>query len=79
MIETLKIKLSLVHEELESIFKIAASIDLNTSTYLFTELGGTSTLEGKSVRHIDTMLKVTGMKTGYTLSIPVRYVKSIIS
>ena len=60
-------------------FKIAASIDLNTSTYLFTELGGTSTLEGKSVRHIDTMLKVTGMKTGYTLSIPVRYVKSIIS
>ena len=60
-------------------FKIAASIDLNTSTYLFTELGGTSNLEGKDVRHIDTMLKVTGMKTGYTLSIPVRYVKSIIS
>ena len=60
-------------------FKIAASVDLNTSTFLFTELGGTSTLEGKSVRHIDAMIKVTGMKTGYTLSIPVRYVKSIIS
>jgi len=60
-------------------FKIAASVDLNTSTYLFTELGGTSVLETKNVRHIDTIVKVTGMKTGYTLSIPVRYVKSIIS
>ncbi len=60
-------------------FKIASSIDLNTSTYLFTQLGGTSTLEGQSVRHIDSIVRVTGMKTGYSVDIPVRFVKTIIS
>lgn len=60
-------------------FKIASSVDLNTSTYLFTQLGGTSTLEGQSVRHIDSIVRVTGMKTGYSVDIPVRFVKSIIS
>jgi len=60
-------------------FKIAASMDLNTSTYLFTQLGGTSTLESKSVRHIDSIVRVTGMKTGYSIDVPVRFVKSIIS
>ena len=60
-------------------FKIASSVDLNTSTYLFTQLGGTSTLEGKSVRHIDSIVRVTGMKTGYSIDIPVRFVKTIIS
>lgn len=59
-------------------FKIASSIDLNTSTFLFTQLGGTSNLEGKSVRHIDSIVRVTGMKTGYSVDIPVRFVKSII-
>jgi hypothetical protein len=60
-------------------FKIAASIDLNTSTFLFTQLGGESTLEGKNVRHIDSIVKVTGMKTGYSVDIPVRFAKTIIS
>lgn len=59
-------------------FKIGASIDLNTSTYLFNQLGSTSTLEGINVRHIDSIVRVTGMKTGYSVDIPVRYVKSII-
>ena len=59
-------------------FKIASSIDLNTSTFLFTQLGGTSNLEGKSVRHIDSIVRVTGMKTGYSVDVPVRFVKSII-
>jgi len=64
-------------------FKIAASLDLNTSTYLFTKLGGTDTMPRKSdgantnVRIIDTHVRVTGMVTGYTLDIPVRFVKTI--
>jgi hypothetical protein len=57
-------------------FKIASSVDLNTSTYLFTQLGGDSVLETKNVRHIDSIVRVTGMKTGYSVDIPVRYVKS---
>ena len=57
-------------------FKIASSVDLNTGTYLFTQLGGESKLESKNVRHIDSIVRVTGMKTGYSVDIPVRYVKS---
>lgn len=57
-------------------FKIASSVDLNTGTYLFSQLGGESTLEGQDVRHIDSIVRVTGMKTGYSVDIPVRYVKS---
>lgn len=59
-------------------FKIASSIDLNTSTFLFTQLGGESVLETKNVRHIDSIVRVTGMKTGYSLDIPVRFVKTKI-
>ena len=51
----------------------------HTSTYLFTELGGTSALEGKQVRHIDSLVRVTGIKTGYSVDVPIRFVKSIIS
>jgi hypothetical protein len=60
-------------------FKIASSIDLNTSTYLFNQLGGIATLEGQQVNYIDSMVRVTGMKTGYSVDIPVRFVKSILT
>ena len=60
-------------------FKIASSIDLNTSTYLFNQLGGIATLEGQQVNYIDSMIRVTGMKTGYSVDIPVRFVKSILT
>ena len=59
-------------------FKIASSIDLNTSTFLFKQLGGTTTLEGKSVRFIDSIVRVTGLKTGFSVDIPVRFAKSIV-
>jgi hypothetical protein len=61
-------------------FKIAASLNLNTSTYLFTQLGGESTLANRgggttTVYHIDTLIRITGINTGYTVDIPVRFVK----
>ena len=64
-------------------FKVAASLDLNTSTYLFTQLGSTTTMINKAgasqnVRYIDTMIRVTGMQTGYSLDIPVRFIKTIL-
>ena len=62
-------------------FKIAASLDLNTSTYLFTQLGSTKPMTQKggsgSVRYIDTIVRATGMVTGYSIDIPVRFVKTI--
>lgn len=62
-------------------FSIAASLELNTSTYLFTQLGSTVSLSNASVggttstKFIDTIVKVTGMSTGYSIDIPVRFVK----
>ena len=66
-------------------FKIGASLDLNTSTFLFSQLGGSTTMTNKAssasqaVNFIDTMVRVTGMTTGYTIDIPVRFIKTVIS
>jgi hypothetical protein len=65
-------------------FKIASSMELNTSTFLFTQLGGTVNMDKKGggqtpVRFIDSIVKVTGMKTGYSVDIPVRFIKTIIT
>jgi len=63
-------------------FKIKASMDLQTSSFLFTKLGGISTLENRdgaivadNVYHIDSIVRVSGMNTGYSLDLPVRFVK----
>jgi len=61
-------------------FKIRASLELNTSTFLFTEIGSTSRLDsrdgtGSEVYHIDTIVRVTGVTTGYSIDLPVRFVK----
>jgi hypothetical protein len=66
-------------------FKIAASMELNTSTFLFSKLGGQFTMAnkagvspGSTVRFIDSVVRVTGMKAGYSVDIPVRFIKTII-
>ena len=61
-------------------FKIAASVELNTSAFLFTRLGGTKTMDNRGggqteVHYIDSMVRVTGVKTGYSRDIPIRFVK----
>ena len=62
-------------------FRLQASLDLNTSTYLYTKLGSTTTVSisgvSVSVRYIDTMVKITGATTGYRIDIPVRFIKKI--
>ena len=69
-------------------FKIEASLQLQTSTYLFSQLGGTTTMRNKvytsginnqSVRYIDSIVRVTGMTTGYSIDIPIRFIKTITS
>ena len=65
-------------------FKVATSLELNTSTFLFTKLGGETQLPKKGggnadVRFIDSMIKVTGMKTGYSIDVPVRFIKTKIT
>ncbi len=62
-------------------FRVQSSLDLNTSTYLFTKLGSTTTVSisgvSVSVRYVDTIIKVTGATTGYRIDIPVRFIKKI--
>jgi len=55
-------------------FLVAPSVDLNSSTYLFTQLGTTATL-GSAVYQIDTTVRITGVTTGYRLDLPIRFVK----
>ena len=64
------------------IFKIGSSIDLNTSPYLFEKLGGVTTMDNKggvvngtTVYYIDSIVRVSGVKTGYAVDLPVRFVK----
>ena len=56
-------------------FRVKASLDLNGSDTLFTRLGGTSTVNTVAVKHIDSVIKVTGVTTGYSIDIPVRFIK----
>ena len=64
-------------------FDIQASTDLATSTYLFEQLGSTGYNvvggfgQSTPMRFIDTIIKVTGATTGYTINIPVRYIKKV--
>jgi hypothetical protein len=65
-------------------FKIQASLDLKTNTFLFTQLGtggalnivnGSKTLAAANYRFIDSTVRISGVSTGYTLDLPVRFVK----
>ena len=56
-------------------FKIKASVELQTSNYLFSKLGSTFTFHGASARYIDTYIRIQGATTGYSLDVPVRYIK----
>lgn len=64
-------------------FRIQASVDLNTSTYLFTTLGATTQLLNRNsdgvskstCYYIDTNVRCVGTKTGSQIDIPIRYLK----
>ena len=55
-------------------FLVGPSVDLNSSTYLFTQLGSTSTL-GSAVYHLDSTVRITGVTTGFRIDLPIRFVK----
>jgi hypothetical protein len=63
-------------------FKIESSLDLRQSNFLFQKFGGLATMANaagatpaNNVRFIDSIVKVTGMNSGYSVNIPVRFVK----
>ena len=67
------------------LFKIKTSIDLNSSTFLFTQLGSTITAAEiglgtsgtDSFYFIDSTVRVNGATTGFRLDIPIRFLKKI--
>ena len=60
-------------------FKIASSIDLATSTYLFEQLGGTTSITVGGVAStyyfIDSNVRILGGTTGFTMDLPIRFIK----
>ncbi len=56
-------------------FKIRASTNLKSSTYLFDLLGSTFTIGSTTYKYIDTNIRISGATTGYSLSVPVRFIK----
>ena len=64
-------------------FKIQSTLDLQRSTFLFTQLGSVGTtninanLTAGNYRFIDSVVRISGVSTGYTLDVPVRFVKQI--
>lgn len=58
-------------------FMIGSSLELQTSTYLFDLIGlaSTVTVNSKTCKAIDSVIRVTGVTTGSSIDIPVRYIK----
>ena len=57
-------------------FLVGSSTNLQTSTYLFTQLGSADT-DFTNVNHkIDTTVRVTGATTGFRVDVPIRFLKS---
>ena len=61
------------------VFKVQASLELNTSDYLFDTIGTTESFTGKtgsnSFKVISSNIRLTGVNTGYRIDIPVKFVK----
>ena len=59
------------------VFKIKASDILTDNQSYFDRFGFPLIVESQSCKVIDTMVRVSGVKTGYSIDIPVRFVKDI--
>ena len=61
--------------------KIVTTQELRQSSFYFDKFGSTSTAytakggSTPSVKFIDTLMKITGINTGYTLEVPIRFAK----
>jgi len=63
------------------LFSIGASIGLTTNDYLFDQLGSTDAggswnPTSQTIKYLDSIVKVTGLSTGYRIDIPIRFVKT---
>ena len=65
-------------------FRVQPSIELNSSTYLFTLLGTTEALQfgamsaDLSFYRIDSNVRITGATTGYRINVPITFLKKVV-
>jgi hypothetical protein len=62
------------------VMKVGASLELNTSDYLFDTIGVTETIStsktaSQNFKTIKSNIRVTGVNTGYRIDIPVKFCK----
>jgi len=58
-------------------FGIKANINLNTSSYLFDKIGSTTTINAVSYKYIDTNIFIEGGTTGFSIDVPVRFLRKV--
>ncbi len=60
-------------------FAVKASDNLQNSTFLFNQIGLSSniTIDAVNYQAIDTIIRVMGATTGYSVELPVRYIKKV--
>ena len=62
-------------------FRIQSSLELNTSEFLFDQVGVEDTMSGASgtidIKRIDANVRVEGVTTGMKVDVPVRFVKKV--
>ena len=62
-------------------FQLQSSLELNTSNFLFQQLGSTMSMydsTGKTaypIYYIDSTIRIQGATTGYSIDLPVRFIK----
>jgi len=56
-------------------FLVGPSTDLASSTYLFTQIGTTATLNAVAIYQIDSTIRITGATTGFKVDLPIRFIK----
>jgi hypothetical protein len=58
-------------------FKLQSSLELNTSEYLFDTIGSEGSGAWSGYKYIDSNIRISGATTGYTVDIPVRFLKKV--
>jgi len=58
-------------------FRVKASQILTDNQNYFDRFGFSTTVHSKACKAIDSMIRVTGIKTGYSIDVPVRFIKDV--
>lgn len=58
-------------------FSIRANISLNSSDFLFNKIGSTITIGSSNYKYIDSIIRIIGGTTGFSVDLPIRFLRSV--